>query len=198
MKTAFTSIELRGRAIGSLFFAGFGVLWISLALAAKQMLTTANLTFVALDFCVLLGMAIWLIREARHFPAPPSNPLEGKRVGRNFGLINAAQWIAGAIVAVTLVRMHLDAYVPCAITAIVGLHLFPLARLFRYAMHYVTGTVLLMWAALTATLVPPEHLQGTTALGTGIILWISAFTTLCLAFTIARRRTRTASVAEPA
>jgi hypothetical protein len=190
MTTTPTANQLRGRATGSLFFAGFGTLWIGLALTAKEMLTAANLTFVALDVAVLVGMALWLLREAKRFPAVAEDP----RIGRKFSQINGAQWIAGGIVAFLLARMHLDTYIPCAITAIVALHMFPLARLFRYKMHYATGTVLLAWAALSAILVPVEHLQGTSALGTGIILWVSAFTTLCLAFTVARRSARAYSI----
>jgi len=40
---------------------------------------------------------------------------------------------------------------------------------------------------LSAMLVPVELLQGTSALGTGIILWASGFTTLLLAFMVAGR-----------
>lgn len=181
-----TANQLRGRAIGALFFAGFGALWIGLALYIKEMLTAASLSFVALDLAVLLAMACWLLREAKHFPAVADDPERS----RKFNRINIAQWIAVAFVAFSFARLHIDAYVMCGITAIVGLHFFPLAWLFRYALHYVTGSVLLVWAGLSAILVPVEHLQGTSALGTGIILWASAFTTLCLAFTLARRSAR--------
>ena len=184
-----TANQLRGRAIGSLFFAGFGALWIGLALYIKEILTAASLSFVALDLAVLLAMACWLLREANRFPAAAEDPEKG----RKFNRINIAQWIAVAVVAFSFARLHIDAYVMCGITAIVGLHFLPLARLFHYGMHYVTGSVLVVWAAASAILVPAEHLQGTSALGTGIVLWVSAFTTLCLAFTLARRSARTDS-----
>jgi hypothetical protein len=190
MTAMLTANQFRGRAIGSLFFAGFGALWIGLALYTKEMLTVASVSFVVLDLAVLVGMACWLLRESKRFPAVPEDPEKG----RKFNRINIVQWIAVAIVAFSFARLHIDEYVMCGITAIVGLHFFPLARLFRYALHYVTGSVLLAWAGLSAILVPTEHLQGTSALGTGIILWVSAFTTLCLAFTLARRNPKTESV----
>jgi len=62
-----------------------------------------------------------------------------------------------------------------------------LARLFRYAPHYWSGAVLVVWAAASAVLVPYEHLQGITALGTGVILWINAAVTLALAIPAARQ-----------
>jgi hypothetical protein len=107
-------------------------------------------------------------------------------LGRTFAWINAVQWAAVAIVAVTLNKLHLDAYVMCAITAIVGLHMFPLARLFHYAPHYGSGAALVAWAVVSAVVVPTAQLQGVSALGTGMILWISAAVTLVLALRAAR------------
>lgn len=40
--------------------------------------------------------------------------------------------------------------------------------------------------ARTALIVPTEHLQGMTALGTGLILWVSAVITLVMAFLVVR------------
>jgi hypothetical protein len=92
-------------------------------------------------------------------------------------------------VALAFARFNLEAYVMCAITSIVGLHMFPLARLFRYPLHYVTGATLVAWAATSAAIVPAQQLQGTAALGTGIILLLSAFATLVIAGTVVRRAT---------
>ncbi|WP_263350168.1 hypothetical protein [Acidicapsa acidisoli] len=183
MKNTPTANQLTGRAIGSIFFAVFGALWIVLALYAKQRLNLTTATWVASDFTVLLVMALWLFRQARRFPKSPDDPALSKAFNR----INAIQLAAVCITAFAFARLHLDAYVLCAITAIVGLHLFPLARLFRYPLHYVTGTALVAWAVASAGLVPADQLQGTCALGTGILLWLSAFVTLAIAATIARR-----------
>jgi hypothetical protein len=178
-----TANQLSGRAIGSVFFAGFGALWIALGLYAKQRFNLATASWVALDLIVLLSTAVWLLRQAKRFPRTPEDPARN----RAFNRINAIQWVAVAITAFAFARLHIDAYVMSAITAIVGLHMFPLARLFRYRMHYLTGVALVAWAAASAVSVPAEHLQGTTAIGTGILLWLSAFVTLVIAVTVARR-----------
>jgi hypothetical protein len=47
--------------------------------------------------------------------------------------------------------------------------------------------VLVAWASVSVLLVPAEHLQGVTALGTGLILWMSAVITLALAGVAIRR-----------
>ena len=96
-------------------------------------------------------------------------------VGRAFGWINAIQWIAISVVAFSFAKLHLDAYVHARpLPPIVGLHMFPLARLFRYPLHYATGALLVTWAVVSVIAYPTENMQGAAALGTGVILWVSA------------------------
>jgi hypothetical protein len=175
--------ELSGRAIGSMFFAGFGAVWLLLALAAKQWIGFATVSGVMLGMSILFLAALYLLRLSKRWPRVPDD----SAIGRAFGWINAIQWTAVAIVAVSFTKLHIDAYVISAIAAIVGLHMFPLARLFHYPLHYGTGTLLVVWAVASATLAPVEQMQGTAALGTGIILWLSAVVTLALGVNAARQ-----------
>jgi len=183
MKNFPTANQLTGRAIGSIFFAVFGAIWIALALYAKQRFNVATVTWLTGDLLVLLATATWLLRQAKRFQKLPEDPARG----RSFTLINAVQWIVISIAAFVFARLNLEAYLMSAITLIVGLHLFPLGRLFRYPLHNVTGGILVAWAAASSALVPVENLQGTAALGTGIILMLSSFATLVIAGTAVRR-----------
>jgi hypothetical protein len=106
-------------------------------------------------------------------------------MGRAFAWINVIQWVAIFLVIVALGKLHLDAYFTSAITAIIGLHMFPLARLFHYPLHYATGALLVGWAVASAVFVQADQMQGTTAMGTGGILWISAAVTLTIAIQMA-------------
>jgi hypothetical protein len=177
MEYAVTANQLRGRAIGSIFFAVFGALWITIALYLKQALTMDFAIGIAAVFAALLLSAIWLLRQAKLFPKLPEN----RAVSREFNRINAIQWTAVAIVGFSFARLHIDAYVLSAITAIVGIHMFPLAKLFRYPLHNVTGAALVAWASASVLLFSADSLQGATAVGTGMILWISAAATLAMA-----------------
>jgi len=168
--------QLSGRAIGAIFGACFGTGWLFLGLAAKQMINPATVAGTMSGMVALLLTAAYLLRQAKRWPRVPNNPA----MGRAFGWVNAIQWIAIAITAFTLGRLHLDAYIPSAVAVIVGLHMFPLARLFHYPLHYATGTVLVGWAVATALFVPVNEMQGAAALGTGIILWLSAVVTLTI------------------
>lgn len=185
MYPTITANQLKGRAIGAIFFSGFGALWIGIALYVKHSFTVYLGIGLAAVLSALLLTAFWLIRMAERFPRTHEDPT----VGRAFNRINAAQWIAVFLVGFFFARLHIDTYVLSAITAIVGIHLFPLARLFRYPMHNVTGAALVIWASASVLVIPTDHLQSVTAIGTGIILWASAAVTLALAMRVAHRDT---------
>lgn len=179
-----TANRIGGRATGALFFAGFGLLWLVLGLYAKQMLTVVNLACVLIGFAALGWGGAALLRKSRSLPRVADDP----KIGRVFGIVNAVQWGAVGVVAFTFARFHLDAYVMGAITVIVGLHMFPLARLFHYPMHYGTGAVLVAWGAASCLIFSRDAMQGSTALGTGAILWASAAVGLVAAGRLVRER----------
>lgn len=183
MKSAITTNQLQGRAIGAMIFAGFGGLWLVLGLYVRETLNSRSVAGIVLVVAGLVLIALRLMREARRFPRVPDDP----RLNRAFHTVNALQWIAIFIAASILTRLHLDPWTVPAIAGIVGLHLFPLARLFRNPLHYATGSAMTLWAAGTSIFVPAEHLQGMAALGAGAILWISAAAGLAAALRVARR-----------
>jgi len=162
--------QLSGRAIGSIFFSFFGVVWLGLAFYIRQALTTGTIIGLASLLGVLILTALWLFKQSTRWPKATEDPNRS----RAFNRVNAIQWIAVAVIAFSFSKLHLDAYTMSAITAVVGIHLFPLAKLFRYPMHNITGAALVLWASATVLLVPTEILQGITALGTGSVLLTSA------------------------
>lgn len=177
------SVEaLRGRATGVLFLSGFGGLWFLLGLAASQRLSLPTACALAAGLVALVAGTVLLRRRSAALPASRLDPEEQRQAGRTFGRVNAAQWAAIVLIAVVLGRLHLDAYTPAAVTVVVGLHFFPLARLFRSPQHHVTGAALVLWGAVCLLLVPRDVLQSTSAFGTGAILWTAAAVTLVRSF----------------
>lgn len=177
-----TANQLSGRAIGSLFATGFGALWLMLGFYLCERLGTGTVVGIVVVAAGLTAAAFNLMRQAKRFP----RVAEDAHRNRMFHWINGGQWVAIFLVCTTLNKMHLEVYDVTAIAAIVAVHLFPLAWLFQNKRHYVTGGTLLSWVIGTALLVPTERLQGMTALGTGVILWLSSAITLVLAFSVAR------------
>jgi hypothetical protein len=176
MKSFQNANQISGRAIGSLFFAGFGALWIVLAFYALERLNFATIFGIA---CITLGLilaAVSLIRQSKCWPRVPEDP----KVTKAFKIINGIQYLAIGAIVVACNVFHLLPYLMCAITLVVGLHMFPLARIFKYPPHYVAGAALVAWAIISALVLPLEHMQGISALGTGLLLWLSAAFTLCL------------------
>src|SRR5215469_190597 len=179
---------LRSRAIGVLVISVFGALWFLLGLAASQRLSAETGALLAGGTLALVLLALGLSRRAAALPRPEADPERAREVRRVFGRVNAVQWVSIIVTAVVLSRLHLDPYIPAAVTLIVGLHFFPLGRLFRYPQHHITGIVLVVWAVDCIAFVPRERLQSTTAFGTGAILWVSAVVTLVRGFRLLARR----------
>ena len=142
-----TSEAISGRAMGVLFFAGFGTLWFCTGLAAMHRLNVATGAVAVVILAVLLIPAFWVLKRASGLPKQIADPEVEAQISRTFNRANIAQWIAIPVAVVLLNMVHQTAYIVPAIATIVGLHLFPLARVFRYSMHYVTGTLLVLWSA---------------------------------------------------
>ena len=180
--------SISGRATGVLFFAGFGSLWLCTGLASCHRLGAVTGAGIALVLILLAVPAVLLLRRTARLRAPDepgtgsdSAPLESAeqaRIRRVFGRVNAAQWIAIFLAVALLNLLHHPEYIVPAVATIVGLHLFPLARLFRYPLHHLTGAALVLWSASVVLFLPRSGLASYGALGTAAILLLSAGYTL--------------------
>jgi hypothetical protein len=179
MTAATTANQVNGQATGTLFFSGFGAIWLILA---RDQLSAEEMLCVALVAAFLVAAAFLLMRQARRLPRVAKD----KRVSRMFLWINVGQWVLIFLLVISLNTLRMRLYTVTAVAVIVALHMFPLAWLFRYKLHYVTGGALLLWALGALFLVPEVHLQSTTALGEGAILWLSSAITLTLTYSTVR------------
>ncbi len=176
MLTANTD-QLTGRATGALFLAAFGSAWFALWLVATHRLRPATGALVSLGLLALVLTGSWVLRHVKRLPPPApglANDLRRRRERRVFGVVNAVQWSAIFFAGWLLPRLGLTAYFTPFIAGIVGLHFFPLARLFHYPAHYITGGALLAWTLGCLFILSQLEWQASVALGAGIILWLSA------------------------
>ena len=93
---------------------------------------------------------------------------------RVFNLVNAGQWVAVFAVAGILSMSHLENLFLPAVILIVGAHFIPLARLFNYPPHYITGAAMMLLAVSFPLVASEGPTSGIGALGAGLILWLSA------------------------
>jgi hypothetical protein len=182
MPTAKSAEVISGRATGVLFFAGFGSLWLYSGISAMHRLNPLTVAAILTIGAALAVPAVMLMKsssKAAHVAGTGS--LDSPEIKRTFFRMNLMQYAAIFSAIVLFNALHKQEFLATVITFIVGSHLIPLARLFRYSAHYVTGGLLMAWAMIVAIAFPGNMMPTVGALGTAVILLGSAAYTLALA-----------------
>ncbi len=163
-----------GRAQGAMFLTTFGAGWMTLWSMQAFGPHIASLAPIWLGALAVLAFCVIQYRKARGRDGAEQQSAARQRIKRNFRIINVMQWVAILVVINILNRSGLSAWIAPAIMLIVGLHFFPIARIFHHAPYYVTGVALVLLALvypLTFARGPAEPLG---CLGAGVILMLSA------------------------
>ncbi len=171
-----TPDHLKGCAIAALSLAVFGSAWFAFWLAATQRLGPATGAILSLGLLALLLTGSWVLRQARQLPpAAPNraNAAKRRREWRVFGAVDAAQWASIFFAGWLLPRLGLAAYLTPLVVGMVGLHFFPLARLFHYHGYYFMGGALVVWPVGCLLVLPQPEWPASVALAAGSILWLS-------------------------
>lgn len=162
--------QARG-ATGIIFFAAFGLLWLLLGLHALLGMRLAWMAPVFAAGGLLFSAGLKRIRQA---PRPGIVTEHTARLRRGFRLVNTVQWVACIGGAVLLTALREGEWIVPSIMLIVGLHFFPLARLFARNSHYVTGAALSLLAVTYPFTSPQGPLNPYGPILAGLILWASA------------------------
>ncbi len=187
-----TAAAVSGRATGVLFFAGFGSIWMCNGLAAMHRLNPISLGAVLAIAAALVIPAVRLLAvAAKNAPKPECHCPEQLETQRVFWRVNGMQWGAIAAAVALLNLIHKGEFLVPVITFIVGMHLYPLAKVFRYPVHNVTATLLVVWATVLAATLPGSMLPSVGAVGTAAILLGSAAYTVVTATRVANHLTGT-------
>lgn len=162
------------RAVGAMFFSFFGAAWLLIAchLAHRRGLIAVALVFTGALMLALGAVGSWRKRR-RAMRALRQTP-ESRRIKRRFRAINAMQWISISVAVYLLRRAGLEAWIVPVMMLIVGVHFLPLARVFRYAPHYLTGAVLIGTAVLYPVASPGGPGSPLGSLIAGLTLWLAA------------------------
>ncbi len=97
---------------------------------------------------VFIAYAIYLFAISKRFPKlnTDAQKMEGKRMGKWYGIIFGSE---GAVIGITsgiLSYLNYDNFVIPSIALIVGLHFFPMARIFKRKIDYYLAT----WTCIVA------------------------------------------------
>lgn len=159
-----------GTASGVFFMAFFGALWAGIGIGGLQARSYPWLAAVDILIGVaLLAGGICLLAASRRLKAPvtEADARRGKRIGIWFGIVFTTEGVLiGAASAICNSIGRFDLFFP-VMAIIVGAHFLPLAPLFQFKTHYVTGTLLCLLAIVTLLAVPEKGSWG----GDEIVLW---------------------------
>lgn len=150
--------ELRGRAVGTAVLAYFALAWTGWGMSAGvPTAVEAPVTAIsALCFLVLVGGAVVVYRRAASLPSG-HDTAQSRRISRRFGIIVAAEFIGLIILAGILAATGHSQLIPAVVCLGVGIHFFPLRRLFNVPIYDRTGAVLCAIAIATAPLATFAH-----------------------------------------
>jgi hypothetical protein len=167
---------VQGRGIGVMFLAFFGCWWMAAGLNTIPGMKISVLTGVVLIGLGLFAAGWRQLRRAKQHPSTQEVIDAGIDAHRTkvFRNVNIAQWSACAVLVVVLNILQRGEWIVPGIMLIVGLHFFPLAKLFRYQTHYVTGSALVALASSYPFLAAGGPASPVGPIGAALILWVSA------------------------
>jgi len=142
----------------------------------------------------VLATTSW--RLARRVPIDDEWRPAATRLQRAFGWIVVGSWAAVIVTAVLLGLTGHAAAVAATVCAGIGLHFFPLARLFRVPAYYVTGAALCLLAVATFALAAATSDAALWTLIPGVGAAVVLYAT-CVALLAESKRISSAAVASP-
>lgn len=143
------AIAVKSIATGMCMMAAFTLIWAGIAFGSIYPSTMGYALMIFPMFSILFIVnAIRLFAIAKYFPGLTSEAdiAEGKRTGKWFGIIFGAEGL-GIFIGVNIVTNigHADLTIP-VIALVVGLHFYPLAKVFKRTVDYYLAT----WSTLVA------------------------------------------------
>jgi hypothetical protein len=173
-------VRLRGRTVGAIVCAGFGAYalycWTQVEVSGER---SPWFGAIATAAAILIAWAIANLVALRHAP----RVILDKRLARLYRivyvLIVAIEATAISFGGPILSHFHRPDLYGQWVGAVVGLHFFPLGKLFKLPLYYWTGAAISL-AAFGSLLISPSPLRSAmTAGATGLALWITALIILC-------------------
>ena len=191
---------LLGLVSGIFFLTFFGAFWGFISAAymnsAFQAIAFLLVGLVTLGF---FGIGVILLRYASTLPktVSPVDAAIGKRIAMWFGIIFGIEFLLIALANILLPTFQLDRFIAPMTALIVGIHFFPLARLFRIPVYTLTGVLLsaLALVALVALLLglpiagpSPYNWSLFVGFGTTLVLWLTLLSITRFALKVMQHR----------
>jgi len=176
MERAVTSVsDMRAsRLMGALLLGTFGTIWLILwAYRAFGGQMVAIILTASPGIVLLSWIYVQYRRHSRGISAKPESA-DSQRASKLFHIINVGQWVVILVAGNVLANIGLSAWVLPMAMLVIGVHFFPLARLFRTPSRNVTGTALIAVAVVYPLVSSRGAADPIGCLFAGIVLWASA------------------------
>ena len=172
-------VRMRGRAVGAIVCAGFGAYalfwWTEAAIEGERRL------WFGVIAAITATLVVWGIANLVTLRNAPRVVLDKGlvrfyRIG--YGIIVAIEGAAISVGGPILGHFHRPELFGQWIGAVVGIHFFPLGKLFKIPLYYWTGAAISL-AAFGSLFISSSPLSSAfCAGGTGVALWITAVVVL--------------------
>ena len=172
-------VRMRGRAVGAIVCAGFGAYslywWIEDEIQVERGLWFGGIGAVA------TVLVVWGVANLVTLSHEPKVVLDKRRVRFyriGYAFIVAIEGAAISVGGPILGHFHRPELFGQWIGAVVGIHFFPLGKLFKIPLYYWTGAAISL-AAFGSLLISGSSVSSAVcAGGTGAALWITAIVIL--------------------
>jgi uncharacterized membrane protein len=167
--------RMRGRAVGAIVCAGFGAYalywWTEAAIEGERRLWFGA---IALVTATLVVWGIASLVALRHAPrvALDKRLVRFYRIG--YALIVAIEGAAISVGGPILGHFHRPDLYGQWVGVVVGIHFFPLGKLFKIPLYYWTGAAISLTAFCSLLISSNSLSSAVCAGGTGVALWITA------------------------
>ena len=179
---------LVGAGRGAVVMAMFGAGWLGVGLGAAGAFNGVTGPLFGFAEMALLGCSVDLVRSGRamgkRFPLPPGERLP---VLRAFLVLLAAEVAAILLASLLAGRLGRPDLVADWCALVVGLHFFPLARIFRTPQLAVLGVLLTLWSLVCWALFHGNALTIAVSVGTGALFGIRCVAALVRGWGIRRQ-----------
>jgi len=168
-------VRMRGRTVGAIVCAGFGAY--ALYWLTEDAIQSNRGPWFGAIAAITAILVVWSIANVialRHTPRIILDKRLARRYRIGYALIVAAEGAAISVGAPILGHFHRPELFGQWIGAIVGIHFFPLGKLFKIPLYYATGAAISL-VAFGSLLISSSALSSALcAGGTGVALWITA------------------------
>jgi hypothetical protein len=149
MDKTIPKVVVKSVAGGLLLMAFFTLIWAGIA-SGGQSGTPFYLIVIIFGIicCTFVAYAIFLFKASKNFAELSSDEdkAKGKKIGMWYGIIFGAEGVIIPIVCCTLVFFKQEKFIVPAIALIVGLHFYPMAKVFNRTIDYYLAS----WTCLVA------------------------------------------------